>query len=903
MIRIEPGNFRMGDLTGNGEWDEHPVHQVKISNGFWISETEVTIEQFQKFRSNYRGIPRYAPYAAGISWEDAVAFCRWLSQREGHTYRLPTEAEWEYVCRAGRKTVLPQETHPWGVKNMLSGVLEWCWDWYGPYSIEEQTDPVGAASGWTRVVRSGLPDSLEKRLKELAPQFQRASNRAGLPLNFDGWVLTRMLQPPQILPQDMKVTKPGLWGIFYDSDDWTNPTKEGPLPVIDSRSIGYRWPHLNDWSGEWQGFLLPERTGKVLFFLIADSTAWLQVGDKKLQAGRKWMPAKGLSLSVEANRPLPLQLHYRHNGGQSYLKLYWQWPGESPEIVPAGLFYHNQADEKQVRYRFQKALAAAQAAPAVGFRVVMGALPSTPPTPVQKPFVQQCVKHGGKYVQVAPDPTKPYFRKRYLFPVPPDNRSIEENVAAGFAPVFRPHNHSPGLVVCPNGDLLAVYFSSIKEDEPYVSLIASRLRFGADEWDFPTPFLDIPDANDTAPCLWRDGNTIRLFWSNLHLRGNYPFQWIESTDNGASWSAVHYPQIVGTPGPFTPQPINTAFKGLDGTWYLSCDGLGPSSLLWASTDGGKHWFDTGGRTPARHTTFVLRRDGSILGLGGKNADIQGYMPMAISEDEGKSWQASASPFPPLGTNQRPTVIRLQSGRLFFASDFQRFDGYQPPGFAHRGAFVALSDDEGKTWHIKPLPGVQPHENPEHAQRMQGGTLGYAVARQAPNGIIHLITSMNDPCLHFEMNEAWILSDEMPDETEILQSRATQINQVKTFREFYPNGKLKAVWHGGVADDGRFLLEGEEIWYYPTGQKQWEVTYHLGRKIGMETYWDARGHKLWEWEHQANGRSIWRQYWENGQLKSESFWQNGRCQGKARRWNRQGQLIQQVTFQDGNKVEG
>ena len=69
-------------------WDESPVHRVTISQGFLISETEVTAEQFRQFKPDAPLNGKYAPYAAGVSWDDAVAFCAWLGKKEGRHYRL-----------------------------------------------------------------------------------------------------------------------------------------------------------------------------------------------------------------------------------------------------------------------------------------------------------------------------------------------------------------------------------------------------------------------------------------------------------------------------------------------------------------------------------------------------------------------------------------------------------------------------------------------------------------------------------------------------------------------------------------------------------------------------------------------------------------------------------------------
>ena len=116
-------------------------------------------------------------------------------------------------------------------------------------------------------------------------------------------------------------------------------------------------------------------------------------------------------------------------------------------------------------------------------------------------------------------------------------------------PSFRRHNHSPALTVCPNGDVLMVIYTSYRESEPEVSLIASRLRFGADEWDMPAPFVDFPAANDHAPMLFTEGETVRLCWGSPWLPGAFPFQWIESKDSGATWSEAHFPRFQSAPGP------------------------------------------------------------------------------------------------------------------------------------------------------------------------------------------------------------------------------------------------------------------------------------------------------------------------------------------------------------------
>ncbi len=180
LVRIEPGTFPMGSEISRDLWNEQPVHEVTLSGPFLITETEVTVEQFRRFRKEFEGTSAFEPYAAGVSWSDAVAFAEWLSKKEGKPYRLPTEAEWEYVARAGSDDPSAAtrdlgQPNAWGVKNMLSGPREWCHDWFGEYPAESQVDPVGPASGSTRVVRGGPLDIEERNFLKI--DFARPQSR------------------------------------------------------------------------------------------------------------------------------------------------------------------------------------------------------------------------------------------------------------------------------------------------------------------------------------------------------------------------------------------------------------------------------------------------------------------------------------------------------------------------------------------------------------------------------------------------------------------------------------------------------------------------------------------------------------------------------------------------------
>ena len=181
MIAVKGGTFQMGSDDGY-EW-EKPVHRVTLSD-YYIGETEVAQELWiavMGSNPSYCTGNMQCPVEM-VSWNDCQTFISKLNQLTGETFRLPTEAQWEYAARGGNKskgytysgsnviddvawyddnsgemtypvkTKVPNEL---GIYDMSGNVWEWCSDWYGSYSSAAQTDPTGPATGSHRVMRGG----------------------------------------------------------------------------------------------------------------------------------------------------------------------------------------------------------------------------------------------------------------------------------------------------------------------------------------------------------------------------------------------------------------------------------------------------------------------------------------------------------------------------------------------------------------------------------------------------------------------------------------------------------------------------------------------------------------------------------------------------------------------------
>ncbi|MHC4157350.1 MAG: exo-alpha-sialidase, partial [Planctomycetota bacterium] len=290
----------------------------------------------------------------------------------------------------------------------------------------------------------------------------------------------------------------------------------------------------------------------------------------------------------------------------------------------------------------------------IGFRVVQAPMPKTAAS-FEPPFVHRCVKQKAPRIEQGPAPDKPYYRTRLLYPNF-SGASLVEAWQLGIEQGYGGGHHNSALEVLANGDLLAGYYNTIFGGErgACVSIMSVRFRRGADEWDMPSSWPDNVDCDDEGPVFWNDDGTLWLFWGSPRQFAGYPFQYVKSTDNGATWSPVQFPLFDKRVGPYAAQPINSAFRDSKGTVYLAVDGSHSpiTSELFATANDGKTWYDTGGRTYGRHSTFIALKDDVIMAFAGKQAEINGFHPINLSRDGGRTYEIFPSTLPALGGGTR-----------------------------------------------------------------------------------------------------------------------------------------------------------------------------------------------------------------------------------------------------------
>ena len=632
FVRIESGNFEMGqlqvpldwdilpndngrgdriDFLKDGDFDEKPVHQVRISKPFYMGVFEVTNAQYELFDPRHKELRGKNGFSFAddeavtyVSWYDAQAYCSWLSDKEGLCYRLPTEAEWEYACRAGTKTnyypgdILPRQyrkqnrkdikfmpkkglslaggmtpANNWGLCDMHGNVEEWCNDWYGPYKNGKQNDPVGYAAGDFRVSRGGSHDT--------PVYYLRSGNRHGA---------------------------------------------------------------------------LPET--------------------------RNWV---------------------------------------------------------------------------MGLRVVLSELPRTRPLPVPKPALHQqnVEQRDRELVSKDPSPQTPYFRGPLRFVNIPKEQ---------IGPVFAAHNHGPGIVACPNGDILAVWYSCVSERSREMVQAGSRLRWGSQQWDQASLFFDAPDRNDSTPTLWFDGKDKIYYFIGISPAGEYRNLAIalrSSIDSGSTWSPARFIMPEFGMGHRASEHI---FRTQDGAIAMAVD---QKMSPWLSYDQALTWTNPGGHIPGTHPGVAQLDNGDLLAFC-RGGETNRRMTQSLSHDMGKTFTYSASEFPPIEGGQRLVLLKLRQGPLFFASFADKgvtITDTSGQKRKVRGLFTAVSTDDGKTWPYKRLV---TDDGPGRSVECTNGGLftmsqsnaeyrGYLSVCQGLDGLVHLISSRE----HYSFNLKWLMTPPPP----------------------------------------------------------------------------------------------------------------------------------------------
>jgi len=326
-----------------------------------------------------------------------------------------------------------------------------------------------------------------------------------------------------------------------------------------------------------------------------------------------------------------------------------------------------------------------------------------------------------------PDMKKAYFKGpiEYVKIAPNSN-----------GPMYSEHNHDPALVDCPNGDLLAIWYSCRDEPGRELAILASRLRYGTEEWEPASAFWDAPDRNDHAPAFWFNGRDTIYHFNGLSAAatwGNLATVMRISTDSGATWSKA---RLINPEHGLRHMPVESVFQTREGFIILPCDavtGGNGGTAVHISRDGGKTWIDHGAGKPnpsfasgstgawvaGIHAGVMQLKDGSLMAFGRGN-NINGRMPMSISQDMGRTWTYSASEFQPISGGQRLVLRRLQEGPILFVS------------FADRRKGMDIPDASGK-------------------QRRVYGMFAALSFDETPNGLIHLISSKQ----YYVFNLAWI----------------------------------------------------------------------------------------------------------------------------------------------------
>jgi hypothetical protein len=457
--------------------------------------------------------------------------------------------------------------------------------------------------------------------------------------------------------------------------------------------------------------------------------------------------------------------------------------------------------------------------PALGFRVVQAVLPTngfyreTHPAPVFTGVTQ--AKN-----QWQTSENCPVFYDGIPF--------IRTNTIPENTPYWDRH-HVPSLTWCDNGDMLATAFTAGDDDHTQIAVLVSRLRKGASEWDEPALFFIAPDHSVNSAVLWRAPDGEIHHYNSISMPdvcADFSVVKRISRDNGATWSIPAVVHERFDTIPFWAQIDLLQLQ--DGRTAFPSD-VHNGTIIFASEDKGDSWREitrcnwnrndfaqngkTAGWIAGIHASFVELNNGDWLAFG-RYSDINRHSPFSISSDKGKTWTYKASPFPPLGSSQRPIIKRLNEGPLLLLSytdltidyanktlkGIEITDANGQKQTIH-GLFAALSFDEGKTWtHRKLIPekASDPYTSPVG---------GYLSGVQTPDNMIHLITSQ----LYFRFNLAWLMQPTAAPKSAWKAKRITddecqnESNTWLNFRKDFEVNTLPASAPAKIACDSKYWL--------------------------------------------------------------------------------------------------
>ena len=374
---------------------------------------------------------------------------------------------------------------------------------------------------------------------------------------------------------------------------------------------------------------------------------------------------------------------------------------------------------------------------------------------------------------------KPFFARPIPFVLAP----VDEGEP------FGKHNHQPSITWLPNGDLLAIWYSTGREQGTELTVLASRLRPEADAWDASSEFFKAPNRNMHGSSIFHHGEAIIYHFNGMAPYGGQGWAKLAllmrvSQDNGVTWTP---PQAVDARLIGRHQVISGTLLTNDGALIQNCDavpGGNGGTALHISRDGGRTWTDPGegkpkpeftqgatgeGTIAGIHAKVIELKDGRLLAFG-RGDSINGHMPMSLSADLGKTWTYKASPFPPIGGGQRLVLRRLEEGALLLVSFTSgnrakpdsvnmTFTDQKGEELTGHGMFAAVSFDEGETWPLRKLltPGAGDWNGGAWTQEFtatptRAEHAGYLAATQTPDNVIHLISSR----LHYRFNLPWLL---------------------------------------------------------------------------------------------------------------------------------------------------